>query len=197
MLTWIQNNFIEFFGVVTGLVYIFFSIRQNIWLWPLGIATSALYIVVFLKARLYADMGLQVYYLLVSLYGWYHWIYGAKEQHREELPVISTSLQMGLRLVGAGMLMYWPIYFILIKLHSSLPIFDAFTFVTSIVATWMLARKYIEQWWIWVVTDAIYIGMYIVKGLYLTTALYALYTILAVIGYYEWKKKMKTESALP
>ena len=74
---WISDNWIEIFGTVTGIIYVFLEIRQNIWLWPVGIITSAVYILVFFTSKFYADMGLQVYYLVISVLGWYWWVRGA------------------------------------------------------------------------------------------------------------------------
>ncbi len=196
---WLRGNpglIIEGLGVITALVYLYFSIRQKIWLWPFGILTSAFYIYVFFKGRLYADMGLQVYYLVISFYGWYFWIFGTKGQDKLKVTVLSRKLTF--RLLALSLLIYWILVLALKKLPSLLDIspsdllyWDAFTTAASIIATWMLARKIIEQWLVWILVDTVSMGLYIYKGLYLTAVLFLVYTVLAFVGYWQWKKELK------
>jgi len=186
---------IEILGVLFALIYLYFSIRQNIWLWPFGILTSAFYIYVFYHSRLYADMGLQIYYLVVSIYGWYYWLYGGKSGKKDSLGISFVTLKSGLFLLLLTFVVYWLLLATLKNVPrwldipaSQLIYWDAFTTAVSIVATWMLARKIIEQWWVWVVVDAVSMGLYIYKGLYPTAGLFLVYTGLAVVGYFQWKK---------
>ncbi len=198
---WLHKNpdiIIEGLGVITALIYLFFSIRQNIWLWPFGILTSAFYIYVFFTGRLYADMGLQVYYLLISFYGWYFWLFGGKKQNSKYLKASSLSYKLGLTLLLITFIIYWILVWVLNVLPGLLEIppsdllyLDAFTTAASIVATWMLTRKIIEHWLVWIVVDLVSMGLYIYKGLYLTSGLFFVYASLAIYGYYEWKKEMK------
>jgi nicotinamide mononucleotide transporter len=191
----------EVLGVLFALIYLWFSIRQNIWLWPFGLLTSFFYILVFYHSRLYADMGLQVYYLVISLYGWYHWLYGGgKEGERDSLPVVHTKRKEAWVLAGVTFVIYWILVLILTNVprwlgipSSQMILWDAFTTAGSIVATWMLARKMLEHWWIWVVVDLVSLGMYIYKGLYLTSFLFGVYTFMAVVGYREWKRGMMND----
>ncbi len=187
----------EVLGVLFALIYLWFSIRQKIWLWPFGLLTSFFYILVFYHSRLYADMGLQVYYLVISLYGWYHWLYGGKEGKRDSLPVVHTGRKQAWILAGVTFVIYWVLVMILTNIprwlgipSSQMILWDAFTTAGSIVATWMLARKMLEHWLIWVVVDLVSMGMYIYKGLYLTSFLFGVYTFMAVVGYRAWKKGM-------
>lgn len=199
LLQWLKENpglIIEGLGVITALIYLFFSIRQKIWLWPFGILTSAFYIYVFFKGRLYADMGLQVYYLIISFYGWYFWIFGAKGQDKLKVAVLDPKLTRNLLFLT--FVIYWLLVLALKILPSWLEIlpsdllyWDAFTTAASIIATWMLARKIIEQWLVWIVVDLVSMGLYIYKGLYLTSGLFFVYTVLAFVGYREWKKELK------
>jgi len=183
------NLVVEIFGAVTGLIYLYFSIRQNIWLWPLGIFTSAVYIYVFFVSKFYADMGLQGYYLVVSIYGWYHWLHGAPGNRSDELPVSRTSRRQWVALLIITLVLFVLIAWVLERFtDSDVPRWDAFTTAASITATWMLARKLLEHWLIWVVVDAVSMGLYIYKGLYPTVGLFAVYTLMAVKGYVEWKK---------
>lgn len=192
VLLWISGNYIELLGFIFGLLYIIFSIKQNIWCWPVGFITSALYIYVFFVSKFYADMGLQVYYLLVSIYGWYNWMFGARSKKQDDLRISKIKLRPGIYLTIVAILLFGVISFILVNYtDSELPYWDSFTTAASFVATWMLAKKIIEHWIIWVVVDFVSLGLYIYKGLYPTVILFAVYTILAILGYLEWKKELK------
>jgi nicotinamide mononucleotide transporter len=192
ILSWIAENYIEILGSVFGLLYILFSIKQNIWCWPIGFITSALYIYVFFVTKFYADMGLQVYYLIVSVYGWYHWMFGAKSKKQDDLKISKTGIKLGIILFSANAVLFALIAFILVNYtDSQIPYWDAFTTSASFVATWMLAQKKIEHWIIWIIVDAVSLGLYIYKGLYPTVVLFTVYTILAILGYIEWKKDLK------
>jgi nicotinamide mononucleotide transporter len=164
-------------------------------LWPVGIISSAFYIYVFYDAKIYADMNLQVYYLVVSVYGWYYWVTGAKQKHRAELPISKTSGIQYLYLAIITLILYFIIYYILVRFTDSpVPVLDALTTAISITGTWMLARKLLENWILWVFVDIIYCGLYYYKELYLTIALYFCMAILAIIGYLEWKKKFNLQN---
>ena len=190
-MNWLLNNYIEVLGTVTGLIYLYLEIKQNIWLWPLGIATSAFYIFVFFKAKFYADMGLQVYYLLISIYGWWHWLYGGESKKKDDLPITNTTTKVWVQLSIASLALFGIMAVVLKNLTDSpVPIGDAFVTALSITATWMLARKLIEQWWIWVVVNLMSLGLFIWKELYPTSVLFFFYFTMAVVGYYEWKKEM-------
>jgi len=189
---WVVDHYIELLGTLFGLSYILFSIKQNIWCWPVGLISSVIYVVVFFGAKFYADMGLQLYYVFISIYGWYHWIYGGKTQNKQQLDVTQTSLKLGLLLFVVNIILFVIISFILINFtDSDIPYWDAFTTAASIIATWMLAQKKLEHWIIWVIVDIISLGLYLYKGLYATVFLFAVYTILAFIGYSQWKKDLR------
>jgi nicotinamide mononucleotide transporter len=194
-LNWIYDNYLEVLGAITGLIYLYFSINQLIWLWPLGIITSFLYIFVFFQAKFYADMSLQFYYLIVSFYGWYHWIKGRKvnvDDGIEKLPVIRAKVKtIALLILITFILSFVAGYFLDNNTDSPIPYWDAFTTSGSIVATWMLARKMIENWIFWVVIDFVALGTYLYKGLFATAVLFLVYTFMAVIGFYKWKKSLK------
>ena len=187
---WLSQNYIEVLGALTGLIYLYFSIRQIIWLWPLGIITSVFYIYVFYQTKFYADMGLQVYYFFISFYGWYNWIYG--KTGNERLLIQHAGLKILTVLFILTVLLTYIIAKVLIEFTDSpLPYWDAFTTAGSILATWMLARKMIEHWLFWIVIDAVSIGLYIYKGLYPTVVLFFVYFSMAIVGYINWKKDLK------
>lgn len=189
---WIVRDWVEVLGTILGTLYIFFSIKQNILTWLLGLLSSALYVYVFFVTKFYADMALQIYYVGVSIYGWILWARGVeKNKGHEDLPVTRLTRKLAFTLLAVSILLWIVIYFILKKFTDSpIPFGDAFTTAFSIVATWMLARKIIEQWIIWVVVDFVSLLLYIYKGLYPTTILFVIYTGAAVVGYFEWKKDL-------
>ena len=194
--TWLWDNIVELSGALLGLLYIFFSIRQHIFTWPTGLLTSLLYTVVFFRSGFYADMGLQVYYVVVSIYGWYYWLRGGKqsEDSNQQAPIQKTPRKVFI----SGILITAVIYIALVGIllnftDSTVPYMDSLTTALSITATWMLARKYIEHWLIWIFVDFFSAGLYVYKELWPTVILFLVYTAMAVIGYYEWKKALTLE----
>lgn len=186
---------IELFGVVSGLLYLYLEIKQRLWLWPVGFITSAVYIYVFLTAKFYADMGLQVYYLAISLYGWYHWRHGGSNQQRAELPVSRTPAQLRPWLACITVALFVGLWQLLARCTDSpVPMGDALTTALSITATWMLSRKLIEHWGLWVLANALSMGLYFYKGLYPTVLLFAFYTAMSVVGYRQWLRTMNPEA---
>ncbi len=194
---WLLHNKIELLGAILGILYIFFSIRQSILTWPIGLLTSILYTVVFFQSKFYADMGLQVYYVIISIYGWYFWIKGTNGKNNKNeasLPVRKLSHSLLIKLIFASIIIYIILVIILLNFtDSDVPYMDSLTTALSIVATWMLAKKYIEQWLVWVFVDALSSGLYIYKSLWPTVVLFIVYTIMAALGYMEWKKDLKTQ----
>jgi nicotinamide mononucleotide transporter len=191
-ISWFSGNYVEVLGVITSLVYLYFSVRQIIWLWPFGIISSALFILIFFNSKFYADMGLQVYYLGVSIYGWVYWSGGGVDrEEKSTLPVRRISRQLSLVLGVAAMVIMLGIVYVLKSFtDSDVPWGDGFTTAGSIVATWMLARKVLEHWLVWIVVDSVAAGLYFYKGLYPSFLLYLIFTIIAVVGYFQWKRSM-------
>lgn len=191
MISWIGQQYIEILGVVFSLLYLYFSIRQNILLWPMGIISALLYMVVFFHSRFYADMGLNGYYFIISIYGWILWKRG-REHAKTPLPVTRIRLQPAAILVVITVVAFFGIGYILDHFTDSpIPYWDAFTTAVSFTATWMLARKILEHWILWIIVDAVSMGLYLYRGLYPTLVLFAVYTVMAVIGYIQWKKRLK------
>jgi len=186
---WLSGNYIELLGAILGVVYVFFSIRQNILTWPIGLLTSILYVWIFFNSKLYADMGLQMYYVFISIYGWYEWLKGNQDNAREKLEVNRLNLKLGILLIVISLIIFGMIWLILINYtDSQVPVADSLATSLSIVATWMLARKILEHWLVWIFVDAFSIGLFIYKGLLPTVILFVVYTIMAVVGFVEWKK---------
>lgn len=193
LLNWLFEHYLEVLATITGLLYIVYSVRGKMLLWLFGLITSGLYVYVCFDFRIYADMGINVYYVLVSMYGWYHWKFD-KKKYQKELPYSRLDRKTGLYLLIISLLIFFFIAFLLEKLtNSDIAFWDAFTTAFSITATWMLARKIIEQWLIWIVVDLVSAGLYIYKGLYPSVILFVTYTILAYIGYRTWIKEWRVQ----
>ncbi len=190
---WLWTNIVELAGALLGLLYIFFSIRQHIFTWPTGLLASLLYTIVFFRSGFYADMGLQIYYVGISIYGWYYWIKGGKRKNGsdEQVPVKKTTRKVFVISLFATGLMYILLLVILLNFtDSTIPYMDSLTTALSITATWMLAKKYIEHWLIWIFVDLFSAGLYIYKELWPTVILFIVYSAMAFIGYFEWKKDL-------
>jgi len=181
---------IEIVAAVIGAIGVYLAVRQNIWSWPIGIVGVALYVIVFHRARLYADMGLQVIYIIISLYGWYQWLYGGPG--RTTLKVTRAKPHHYIILAVLGVSGAW-VTGLLLGRHTdaSLPWLDSAVTSTSLVAQWMMTRKLLENWIVWVTVDLVYIGMFIYKELYPTAVLYVVFTILAAWGYIQWKAALR------
>lgn len=189
---WFLNNYDEVAGALIALLYLYFTIKQNIWLWPLGFISSGIYAFVFLRAKVYAGMVLQIYFVIISLYGWYTWWKG-KNNSSSSIPVKSlfNEVKLALKLLIIASFLFILLSQILVYYtDSDIPYFDAFITALSMVATWMLAKKYMEHWLIWLIADSVSVGVYLNKNLYFTTVLYSVYTLMAIVGYREWKKDL-------
>lgn len=190
-----MNHWLEYFGVATGFLYLWLEIKQHRAMWIVGLLTSLTYVFVFFFAKIYADMGLNIYYVAISIYGWREWAKGnnpAQTETSNDSSIIyrHTTLPLLVRIVAVIVALQLLIYAILRYLTDSpIPIGDAFTTAVGIVATWMLARRIIEHWLFWVVVNFVSVYLYYLRELYPTMLLYTAYGLLALIGYYTWKKK--------
>lgn len=191
----------EYFGVLTGLLYLLLEIRQHRTMWVVGFLTSLVYVFVFFFSKIYADMGLNIYYVAISIYGFWQWTRKDKKALKEEIPVqnmpagetilyrcLTIPLFAGISL--AILAIYALLYYVLHNFTDSpIPAGDAFTTAVGIVATWMLARRIVEHWIFWIVVNCVSVYLYYLRGLYPTMFLYICYAILAAVGLYTWKKK--------
>ena len=192
-MNWLILNWIELCGAVLGLLYIFLEIKEKVWMWPVGIATSGFYIFVFFSAKFYADMSLQFYYVGVSIYGFYVWKYGgSKNNQKTELAITRIKLKLAIILTVISIaLTAISGYLLDTYTDSPVPYWDALTTVLSIIGTWMIARKILEHWFVWIVNNAICVCLYHHKDLDLTKYLFLVYLTLAIIGLFEWQKSYK------
>lgn len=195
MLLYLSQHYIEIIGTLLSLVYLYLSIKQNVNLWIFGFLGSALYVVVFFQAKFYADMSLQFYYIGVSVYGWFSWRKG-KLETGEELPVTRTGWHQAIMLTILTVVVFFVYYVVLVNYTDSpVPFGDSLTTALSITATLMLAKKMLEHWLLWIVADAVSVGLYIYRGLYPTTALFVVYTIMAVVGWISWRKSLQKSNS--
>lgn len=194
-----SNNWLDTLGTAIGLIYIYQEYKASIWLWITGIIMPVVYIFVYLDAGLYADFGMQVYYALAAIYGLLVWKFGKKHgQQTDEMPITHVRQAILLSSIVLFAVAWAGIYLVLIHFtNSTVPVLDSFGNALSIVGLWWLARKYIEQWYLWIVVDAELSALYVYKGIPFTAGLYALYVVIAIAGYFKWKKMMKREEASP
>lgn len=186
----------ELLAAAVGALSVWLSVRQNIWSWPTAIVNVVLYTIVFYDAKLYADMGLQVIYAILSLYGWYQWLYGG-EGHTE-LHVTRTTPALGALLAAIAAAGSVALGVVLHRAtDAALPFMDSFLSSTSLVAQWMMTKKKLENWLVWILVDVLYVGMFIFKSLYLTAGLYAVFLALAVKGYLDWRRALHETNAAP
>ena len=206
MLDWAGQHLIEIFGAITGIIYVFLEIRQNIFLWPLGIITSGVYMYVFRDNGFYAGMLLQSYYLIISVYGWYAWSKGKKHNQAAEaqeiidpadkdpggeLPVKRINLRTAVNSFLTALALWMFLWFVLDRwTDSPMPLWDGLITSLSVVATWMLTRKILEQWHVWIIANFIAVIVYLVAAMYPTAVLFGVYLIMAVAGLREWRKKL-------
>lgn len=181
---------IEIIGAVIGLLYLYLEYKADKWLWPVGVLMPVVYIWIFFRSKFYADMGINVYYFFASIYGWIRWNRGRTEG--EAPPIVHTPRRMILPLMLITTLLFAAIYLILTRYTDS-PVAagDSFTTALSIVGMWMLAQKHAEQWWVWFAVNIVSCGLYAWKGLYPTSILFAVYSIISVFGYFKWKRMMQ------
>lgn len=185
---------LDIFTTVLGLVYILLEYRASIWLWLVGIIMPALDIWLYWSHGLYGDAGMAVYYTLAAIYGYAVWKWGKKhdQKEKEELPITSMRKSLYLPTLVFFMAAWGITYCILVTFtNSTVPLQDSFTNALSFVGLWALARKYIEQWFFWIIVDAVCCYLYVIKGIPFKAGLYGLYVIIAVAGYFKWKKMIK------
>jgi nicotinamide mononucleotide transporter len=180
---------LEGIAAAFGVISVFLSTRQNIWSWPTAIVNVGLYTFVFYQGRLYGQMGLQPIYLALSIYGWYQWLHGG-EQH-SALRVSRASPRLLLALGGLTMTGWLALAAILQRTDAALPWLDALLTATSLAAQWMMTRKILENWLVWIAVDVIYVPMFISQKLYATAMLYFMFLILAVMGFAEWRRSLE------
>jgi nicotinamide mononucleotide transporter len=179
----------EIVGVTTGVLGVWMTTRQKIWCWPVGIVSVSSFIVVFFRAKLYAAMGLQGVYVALAVYGWYAWLHGGEGRGALRVSRVPPRLWVALVLLGSAASAaggFW----LRAQTDEAMPWLDGSTTAFSLVAQWMMTRKYLENWLLWIAVDVAYVAMSLSQGLALTAGLYAVYAGLAVLGFRGWRRSM-------
>lgn len=189
MMDFLSAHWLDIVTTVLGLAYILLEYKASIWMWLVGFFMQALGIVLYYQKGLYADCGMEFYYLSMTIYGYWRWVRGTAT--KEPLPIrhfpIKLVLPWTLLILGVWGIMFW---FLNTFTDSTVPMIDSFTTALSIVGIWALAHKYLEQWFIWIVVDVFTCGLYFYKDIPFKASLYALYVVIAVFGFFKWRKMM-------
>lgn len=185
-----HQKFLEIFGVATGILCVYFAAKNNIWNWPIAIVSVTTYIVIFWETKLYADMGLQFYFMITNFYGWYFW--SRKSASAPKVKIESITKKQ-IYVSAVAIIVFTALLGFLLKhqTDASFPFIDSFCTACSLVAQFFLARKVLENWLIWIFADLIYVGVYVAKGLDLTAAMYALFIYIALMGYLDWRREYR------
>ena len=195
--TWVKA--IDMAGLVLGLIYLYLEFKASIWLWLVSVIMPIVHGYLYWERGLYADFGMEVYYVLAAIYGYAMWRWSRARtvetqnlaSTEQEHPITRFPLRRVLPVALIGLALWAVIYWVLITwTDSSVPLCDSFTTALSMVALWALAQKYAEQWLLWLVVDAVCTVLYIYKQIPFTACLYAFYTVMAVLGYRQWLKKI-------
>lgn len=185
---------LELAAALFGVVAVYLSTREKILSWPTALVNVGLYTIVFYRERLYADMGLQVVYFALSLYGWYKWKFGGANHTTLRVSRVKSSQWILLAAihVASWLALGW---ILSSRTNAAIPWLDSFLTTGSLVAQWMMTRKLLENWAIWFVLDLIYVPMFISRGLYATAGLYAVFLVLAAMGWRDWKRSYQASIA--
>lgn len=192
MTEFIIAHWLDIVTTVLGLAYILLEYKASPWLWLVGFVMQALGIVLYYQKGIYADCAMEFYYLLMTVYGYWRWVKGSKT--KQELPIRHFPRRLILLWTGIIAGIWAVIYWLLVTYtNSNVPLVDGFTTALSLVGIWALAHKYLEQWFIWIAVDIVTCGLYFYKGIPFKGSLYGLYVIIAVFGYFKWKRLMNAD----
>ena len=186
ILHYLTEHWLETAGLVTTLAGIWLTTRRRMLCWPITLAADFLYLAIFYQARLFSDTLLQVFFIVFTLYGWWHWHRGVRMQGEvrvEALPLRGWVVGLLAGALGSALL-----GMLMTRIGAALPHLDATLTAYSLVASWWGARKHAANWWLWIVVDLVYVGEYLYKGLLLTAALYAFLVVLALVGLRAWRR---------
>ena len=179
-------NWLEITAVLTALIYVFLASKGNKWCFVFGLISSAIYVYITLKFNLYFDVIINIYYVAMSYFGWISW---SNEKDNEPIQISHVPKKQLQSFILIGFLVTLILAFLAEYLtDAELACFDAFTTTFAIIATYMVVKKQLENWLIWIIVDLVASGMYFYKELYFTSLLFLIYTIIAVFGYVKWKR---------
>ncbi len=186
---------LQIIGVALGLLYLYLEYKANIWLWVVGLIMPIVHGTLYLRQGLYADCTMQLYYIIAGLYGLAAWSRKPKSEDSKPLKITATPTRTWLGIALLYVALHGAIYVLLVHFtDSTVPFWDSLTTALCIVAYWMLSRKYVEQWLVWLAVDVVTVGLYIYKDIPLTAGLYALYSALAVAGFIRWRRMMTEQN---
>jgi nicotinamide mononucleotide transporter len=190
----LTQHALEILGFGVGILYLWWEYQANAKVWLASVVMPMISMWIYFNKGLYADFAINIYYLLIAVYGYVAWTFNLKKKEKAELPISRIPARTTLVLALAMAVLWIAMAQILINFtDSSVPWSDAFTTSLSIIAMWMLARKYAEQWLAWLVVDAVCVALYIYKGIYFYATLYAIYTVIAYVGYRKWLRLMQKQ----
>ncbi len=193
MQDFLTAHWLDITTTLLGLAYILLEYKASLWLWLVGFVMQALDIVLYYEKGLYADCGMEFYYIAMTIYGVWVWKFGKKRGQQADavLPVTHFKRSLVLPWTLATLLIWAVLWYWLTQVGSTVPVADAFTTALSFVGVWALARKYLEQWLIWIVVDVVTCVLYFYKDIPFKASLYGLYVVIAVMGYLKWRRSMR------
>lgn len=182
----------EMLAVFLSVTYLLLAIKESLWCWPAAFVSTLIYSILFFDASLLMDSALNIFYLVMAIYGWYSWKYGNIKARDKDLEINSYGLAKNLKIIAILIIISLGLGYIMANYTSAdFAYLDTFTTVFAVFSTYMLTKKVLENWIYWVVIDSVSIYIYINKGFYLTAILFALYTILAIVAYKKWENEYK------
>ncbi len=198
MIAFLTDHWLDLLTTILGLAYILLEYRASIWLWAVGFLMQSLGIILYYQKGLYADCGMEFYYLTMTVYGYFHWVRKARQSKKEKKEerrydaITHFPRRLALLWTVITLAIWGTLYWFLVTFtDSKVPLADSFTTALSFVGIWALARKYLEQWLIWIVVDVVTTVLYFYKDIPFKASLYTLYVVIAIIGYLKWKRQMK------
>jgi nicotinamide mononucleotide transporter len=189
-----QTTWYEMLAVIFSIAYTVLAAYENNWCWPAAIISVSIYICICFSAKLYSETGLQLFYLIMAFYGW--WLWNTNKTTNQKLIISQIKLKAHIILILSGLLFTCVFYFIMkTYTDAALPLADAFVTAFSLTTTYMMTKKYIENWMWWIVIDGLSIYIFISRDLPLTALLYFIYVIIVVVAYFKWRGELQYQKA--
>lgn len=191
----LDTSWLEVLAVIFGILSVWFARKENIWVYPTGIVNVLVYVYLCFFAGLYADMAINAFYFVMSVFGWYNW--SRRDESLHHLPISTLSMKQWLFYILLIAVAFGIIYYVLSDFtDSTVPLFDSFTTSLFIAGMWLMAIKKIENWLFWILGDVLVIPMFAIKGLAFTSVQYIVFLVLAIMAYIEWRKRLKLKEIL-
>jgi nicotinamide mononucleotide transporter len=191
----LDTSWLEVVAVIFGILSVWFARKENIWVYPTGIVNVLVYVYLCFYAGLYADMAINAFYFVMSVFGWYNW--SRRDESLHHIPISTLSIKQWLFYILLIAVAFGIIYYVLLNFtDSTVPVFDSFTTSLFIAGMWLMAIKKIENWLLWILGDLLVIPMFAIKGLAFTSVQYIVFLVLAIMAYFEWRKRLKSKEIL-